>query len=137
MLAIQCAACGKSVSVDVGLGDNQPCPLCHGPVGRLPIMGGGSTALSDLDAGEKPVVFGAYSEAAVASWDDPMEPAVDQQVAHLIADEALIDNAILNDMPPDVRRKYEARRREARNKALSIAAVGLLVVAALAAFIIY
>jgi len=138
MLAIQCAACGKSVSVDVGAGDNQPCPLCGGPVGKLPIAGGGpSTALSDLQEGERPIVFGEYSEAAVASWDDPTEPAADQQVAQLVANEALIDNAIINEMPPEVRRKYEANRREARRKLLGLIAAGLAVAAALTAFILY
>tara|TARA_R110001592_G_scaffold264746_1_gene530207 strand:- start:858 stop:1226 length:369 start_codon:yes stop_codon:yes gene_type:complete len=113
----------------VGLGDNQPCPSCGQSVGKLPISSGGvSTALDDLSAGEKPVVFGAYSEAAVASWDDPTEPAADQQVANLIANEALIDNAIINDMPPEVRAKYEARQREARKKILGLAIAVLVIV---------
>ncbi len=138
MLAIQCAACGQSVSVDVAQGDNQPCPRCGQSVGKLPISGGRvSTALNDLDEGEKPVVFGEYDQAAVASWDDPTEPAAEEQVAHLLADEALIDNAIINDMPPEVRAKVEARRKEARKKLLGMGAVALVVIGALAAFILY
>ena len=138
MVAIQCVACGQSVSVDASLGDNQPCPQCSQPVGKLPFAGGGgSTALSDLAAGEKPIVFGEYSEAAVAAWDDPMEPAAEEQVAHLVAEEALIDNAIINDMPPEVRAKYEARRREARKKIAGMVFVAILVVGALVAFILY
>ena len=138
MLAIQCASCGISVSVEVGLGDNQPCPSCGKPVGKLPISGRReSTALNDLTEGEKPVVFGEYSEAAVASWDDPTEPAADAQVADLVAKEALIDNAIINDMPPEVRKKYEARRREARNKLIGIVVVVAVILAVLIAFILY
>lgn len=138
MVAIQCASCGKVVSVDVEDGDNQPCPSCGQSVGKLPISHrAGSTALNDLQEGEKPIVFGEYSEAAVASWDDPTAPAVEQEVAHLVADEAVIDNAILNDMPPEVRAKYEARRREARKKLASLIAMGILVLGALIAFIVY
>lgn len=138
MLAIQCAACGQSVSVDMGLGDNQPCPQCNQPVGKLPVSGAmASTALNDLEAGEKPVVFGEYGEAAVAAWDDPTEPAEQDQVAHLVADEALIDNAIINDMPPEVRAKYEARRREARRKLIGMGVTALIILVALVAFIMY
>ena len=138
MLAIQCAACGQSVSVDIGMGDNQPCPQCSQPVGKLPVSGNmASTALNDLEAGERPVVFGEYGEAAVAAWDDPTEPAVDQQVAHLVADEALIDNAIINEIPPEVRAKYEARQREARRKLIGMGVTALIILVALVAFILY
>lgn len=138
MVAIQCASCGQAVSVDVELGDNQPCPVCGNPVGKLPVSHNtGSTALNDLQDGEKPIVFGEYSEAAVASWDDPADPAIEQRVAHLVADEAIIDNAIINDMPPDVRRKYEARRREARRKIASLVTIAILAIALLTAFILY
>ena len=138
MLAIQCVACGQSVLVDAAQGDNQPCPQCGRPVGKLPVSGGGvSTALSDLDEGEKPVVFGEYSEAAVASWDDPTVPAAEEEVAHLLADEALIDNAILNDMPPEVRARYDARRKEVRGKLLRMGFLALLVLGVIVAFVLY
>ena len=137
MVAIQCASCGQVVSVEVEHGDNQPCPSCGSPVGKLPVSHrAGSTALSDLQEGEKPIVFGEYSEAAVASWDDPTEPAVDQQIAHLVANEALVDNAVLNEMPPDVRAKYEARQREARRKIMGIVVVAVLILVGLIAFIV-
>ncbi len=138
MLAIQCAACGQSISVDIGMGDNQPCPQCGQPVGKLPVSGAmASTALNDLEAGEKPVVFGEYGEAAVAAWDDPTEPAAEQQVAHLVAEEALIDNAIINEIPPEVRAKYEARQREARRKLIGMGVTALIILVALIAFIVY
>ncbi len=149
MIAMQCGACGKSVSVDEHLGHGQRCPLCGGPVGRIPLPPV-STALSDLQDGELPVRFGAYSKAAeerwedpatpstaAASWDDPFEPRVEEQVERLVVDEAKIDNAVLNVVPPEVEARFRARQRETRKKLVGIGLAVAAVVLALIAFVMY
>ncbi len=138
MLAMQCAACGQAVRVDESLGSNQACPACGRPVGKLPIEEGQpSTSLDDLNDGVRPVRFGAYSKAADAAWDDPTAPMAEEEVASLVKDEAIIDNAVINEVPPDVAAKFRARQRENRKKVIGIVAVVALAVIALAAFILY
>ena len=136
MIAMQCGACGKSVSVDEHLGHNQRCPLCGGPVGRIPLPPV-STALSDLQDGELPVRFGAYSKAAEEKWDDPLEPRVDEQVERRVVDEAKIDNAVLNVVPPEVEARFRARQREARKKLVGLGLVVAVAVIGLIVFVLY
>lgn len=137
MIAMQCAACGKAVTVDETYGAGQPCPLCGQPVGALALgPRAGSTALNDLQEGGKPIRFGAYSAAAEAAWDDPAEPHVEDQVASLIQNEAIVDNAVLNAVPPDVEARFRARQREARRKLIGIGAIALIAAAALVWFIL-
>lgn len=158
MLAMQCAACGQSISVDEKLGSGQPCPACGRSVGRLPVKEPvESTALSDLLDGGRPVAFGAYSKAAEeawedpmdtqarqahqeqinATWDDPMEPQVEEQVARIVANERLVDSAVVNLVPPEVQARFKARQREIRKKLMGIAVVAALILLALVAFILY
>lgn len=150
MIAMQCGACGKSVTMDEHLGHNQRCPLCGGSVGRIPIPPV-STALSDLQDGELPVRFGAYSKAAeerwedpaeapstaAASWDDPFEPRVEEQVERLVVNEAIVDNAVLNVVPPEVEARFRARQREARKKLVGIGLVVAVAVIGLIVFVMY
>ncbi|MBX3175902.1 MAG: hypothetical protein KF886_00935 [Candidatus Hydrogenedentes bacterium] len=137
MIAMQCAACGKSVTVEESLGSGQPCPVCGQPVGALPIgPRAESTALNDLQEGGKPIRFGAYSAAAEAAWDDPAEPHVEEQVASLIQNEAIVDNAVLNAVPPEVEARFKARRREARRKVIGIGAAALIAAAAFLWFVL-
>ena len=149
MVAMQCGACGKSVSVDEHLGHEQRCPLCGGPVGRIPLAPV-STALSDLQDGAAPVRFGAYSKAAearwedpaersteAASWDDPFEPRVEEQVERLVVNEALIDNAVLNVVPPEIEARFKARQREQRKKLMGLGLAVAAAVLALIAFVMY
>lgn len=149
MIAMQCGACGKSVSVDENLGNGQRCPVCGGPVGRIPLPPV-STALSDLQEGVAPVRFGVYSKAAearwedpaersteTASWDDPFEPRVEEQVQRLVVDEAKIDNAVLNVVPPEIEARFKARQREYRRKLVGLGLAVAAVVLALIAFVMY
>lgn len=153
MTAMQCEACGKSVSVDENLGHGQPCPRCGGSVGRIPQVPV-STALSDLQEGLAPVRFGAYSKVAEtnwkdptesapetstaeASWDDPFEPRVEEQIERLVTNEAVIDNAVLNTVPPEIEARFKARQREQRKKLVGIGLAVAVVVLALIAFVMY
>ena len=149
MLAMQCASCGASITVDEHKGSRQLCPVCGGSVGRLPVAPV-STALSDLQDGEKPVIFGIYSKAAeenwddpaekstdVAAWDDPFEPRVEEQVKNLVADEAVIDSAVVNVVPAEVQARFKARQREVRKKLIRICAIAAAVLIGLIAFILY
>ena len=149
MIAMQCGACGKSVSVDENLGHGQACPRCGGSVGRIPLAPI-STALSDLQEGAAPVRFGAYSKVAEAnwqdptesatteaSWDDPFEPRVQEQVERLVVNEAVIDNAVLNTVPPEIEARFKARQREQRKKLLGLGLAIAAVVLALIAFVMY
>ena len=138
MLAMQCAACGTAVNIDEQLGSNQPCPVCGSPVGKLPIEERqASTSLDNLNEGVQPVRFGAYSKAAEASWDDPTAPVAEEQVASLVKDETIIDNAVINTVPPEIEARYRARQRENRKKIAGIAVVVAVVAIALVAFILY
>lgn len=138
MLVMQCAACGESVSVDESLGSGQACPVCGGSVGKLPVAQGQvSTALDNLQEGVKPVSFGAYSKAADAAWDDPFDAKVEEQVANLVADEALVDNAVVNAVPEEIQARFKARQREARKKLTAIGLVVVVVVIGLTIFILY
>ena len=149
MIAIQCGACGKSVHVDESLGHGQRCPVCGGAVGKVPVAPV-STALSDLQEGGAPVRFGAYSKAAeaqwedptvhsteAASWDDPFEPRVEEQVRRLVKEEAVIDSAVLNVVPPEVEAKFRARQREQRRKLVKLGALAVAVLIGLIAFVMY
>lgn len=149
MIAMQCGACGRSVSLDEHLGHGQRCPLCGESVGRIPLPPV-STALDDLQDGAAPVRFGAYSKAAeerwddpserstaAASWDDPFEPRVEEQVGRLVKDEAVIDSAVLNVVPPEIEAKFRARQRETRKKLVGLGLVVVAVVIGLVVFIIY
>lgn len=135
MMTIQCGACGRSVRVDEAQGHDQPCPVCGGSVGPLPAAPV-STALNDLQDGAPPVRFGAYSKAAderwedpaeqsteAASWDDPFEPRVEEQVQRLVKEEAVIDSAVLNAVPPEVEARFRARQRQQRARLLKIGVV--------------
>lgn len=138
MIAMQCATCGEGITVDETQGSGQPCPVCGQSVGKLPIQErAGSTALDDLQGGVAPVRFGAYSKAADAAWDDPMEPRVEEQVAHLVADEAIIDNAIINAVPPEIEARFRAHQREVRKKAIALGVVAVVALLALLAFLVY
>lgn len=138
MLAIQCAVCGKSVTIDEQLGSGQPCPACGQPIGALPIEERvASTSLDNLNDGVQPVRFGAYSKAADAAWDDPTAPVAEAQVASLVKDEAIIDNAVINAVPPEIEAKFRARRRETQKKLIGIGVAVVVVVVVLVAFILY
>jgi len=137
MLAIQCAACGQGVTVDEQLGSGQPCPSCGEPVGTLPATGRPvSTALDDLSDGMEPIRFGAYSKAADAAWDDPMAPISEEQVADLVKNEAIVDNAVINAIPPEVEAKFRARQRENRKKLIGVVAVAAIILIAIVAFVV-
>lgn len=137
MLAIQCAACGRGVTVDEHLGSGQPCPSCGQPVGTLPIEArAASTALDDLSDGMQPIRFGAYSKAADAAWDDPTAPIAEEQVANLVKNEAIVDNAVINAIPPEIEAKFRARQRENQKRIAGLALVAALVLAAIAVFVL-
>lgn len=151
MIAIHCGACGKSVNMDESLGHGQRCPHCGGAVGRIPAAPA-STALADLQEGGAPVRFGAYSKAAeaqwedpaspspsteAASWDDPFEPRVEDQVRRLVKEEAVIDSAVLNVVPPEVEAKFRARQREQRRKLVKLGVLAVVVLIGLIAFVMY
>ena len=149
MIAMQCGACGKSVSVDESLGQGQRCPSCGGAVGLIPVAPV-STALSDLQDGAAPVRFGAYSKVAearwedpiahsteAASWDDPFEPRVEEQVRRLVSEEAVIDSAVLNVVPPEVEARFRARQREQRRKLVKLGVLAVAVLIGLIAFVMY
>lgn len=149
MIAMQCGACGKSVNVDESLGHGQRCPSCGAALERLPVAPV-STALSDLQDGGPPVRFGAYSKAAeaqwedpvehsteAASWDDPFEPRVEDQVRRLVKEEAVIDSAVLNVVPPEVEARFRARQREQRKKLVKLGVLAAVVLIGLIAFAMY
>lgn len=149
MMTIQCGACGRSVRVDEGGGHDQPCPACGASVGSHPVAPV-STALSDLQEGAPPVRFGAYSKAAderwedpaeqsteAASWDDPFEPRVEEQVQRLVKEEAVIDSAVLNAVPPEVEARFRARQRQQRARLIKVGVLAIAALMGLIAFIMY
>jgi len=149
MIAMQCGACGKSVRVDESLGHGQSCPACGGALGKIPAAPV-STALSDLHDGGPPIRFGAYSKAAeaqwedpaeqstqAASWDDPFEPRVEDQVRRLVKEEAVIDSAVLNVVPPEVEARFRERQREQRRKLVKLGVLVAAVLIGLLAFAMY
>src|SRR5690606_19733140 len=136
-------------SVDENKGSRQLCPECGGAVGRLPVAPV-STALSDLQEGEKPILFGAYSKVAeenwedpaevstkasteAAQWDDPFESRVEDQVKHLVEDEAVIDSAVLNVVPAEVQARFKARQRAQRKLLIKVCVAAAVVLIGLVA----
>jgi hypothetical protein len=135
--------------MDEALRHGQRCPSCGGALGEdigAPV----STALSDLRDDGPPARFGAYSKAAeaqwedpaersteAASWDDPFEPRVEVQVQRLVKEEAVIDSAVLNVVPPEVEARFRARKREQRRKLVKLGVVAVVVLMGLIAFAMY
>jgi hypothetical protein len=149
MVSMQCGECGMSVRLDESVGPARRCPSCGGALEQgadAPV----STALSDLQDGEAPVRFGAYSKAAeaqwedpaassteAASWDDPFEPRVEEQVRRLVKEEAVIDSAVLNVVPPEVEARFRARQRERRRKLVTLVVAAAAVLIGLIAYVMF
>lgn len=131
MIEISCPHCGEMLHVpEKYAGQAGRCKHCGGAVAVPPLDGEGTSGgtRERVDNTVPPASFGHYSRAAEERWEDPAahasaeeEPAVQAPAAEEPA------TFKLDDLPQEVREKYEMRRKQRRKQLLKIGALAGLV----------
>ncbi len=136
MLEISCPHCGEVLHVpEKYAGQTGRCKHCGGAVAVPPLEGegGGEDTRERVDNTVAPASFGHYSRAAEERWEDPAaqapaeeEPAVQPPAAGKPA------TFKIEDLPQEVREKYEMRRKQRRRQLIKMGALaGVVLLVAL------